>query len=168
MHSHPGTIQVHPQRTKTHSQNPFQISIPRAAEPVLDTYYWLAAVVATSCVLGQPITGYIVRSSATAEPTDASVACFSEKSLSKSGLHSRLVSQLKIIGAYNGESLHSFRRGMAQHTVIECGQPKEQTMDQMILQTKRILDTVYLPVHRQQTGIKRLRCASGQARPATL
>lgn len=168
VHSHPGIIQVHPERTKTHLQNPFLISIPLAAEPVLDTYYWLTAVMATACLIEQPITEQLIRSTGTSgNPRQRSSPCFSEQALSRPGLHSRLVSQLKAIDAYNGESLHSFRRGMAQY-LTACGQPAEQTMAQMLLQTKRVLDTVYLPMHRQHNGIKRLRCVPDQATPSML
>ena len=166
--THPGVIQVHPQRTKTLAQNPYQISIPPAEEPVLDTFYWLTAVLSTALLLGQPIQGYLVR-------TTARGPCrgppgnphFSDQPLSSSGLHDRLVRQLKSLSIYHGESLHSFRRGMAQYHIGQ-GQPAEEVMAQMLLETRRILETVYLPVHRQQTGIKRVRCIAGQARPAML
>ena len=41
---HPGTIYVHPERTKTHAQNPYMISIDPAHNPVLDTGHWIVAV----------------------------------------------------------------------------------------------------------------------------
>ena len=92
---------------------------------------------------------------------------FSEQPLSRSGLYARLTSQLKAIGAYSGESLHSFRRGLAQFQRSQ-GQSSEQIMAQLLIQTKRILETVYLPMHRQHTGIKRLRCVPGHATPSRL
>lgn len=156
---HPGVIQVHPLRTKTQSQNPYAISIPPAEEPILDTFYWLKALLATAILVGQPASGYLVRRTAR-----AGAQHFSEQPLSRSGIYERLKSQLKAIDAYHGESMHSFRRGMAQFKTA-AGQSADQVMAQMLLRSKRILDTVYLPLHNQQTGIKRVRCSSGQARP---
>lgn len=166
--SHPGIIQVHPEQTKTHSQNPYSISIPPATEPVMDTFYWLAATVVTAHALGQPITSYVIRSSASSITNhQQSSMRFADQPLSRSGLYSRLVSQLQHINAYDGESLHSFRRGMAQFKAAS-GQSPDEIMAQMLLQTKHILEAVYLPAHRHQSGVKRLRSAAGQARLAML
>ena len=51
---------------------------------------------------------------------------------------------LKAVGAYAGESLHSFRRGMAQHLAAQ-GQANTTIMQTMMLQTQQILENKYLP-----------------------
>ena len=164
---HPGMIQVQPERTKTQLQNPFQISIPLAEEPVINTYFWLLSLSATAPLAGQPITNQLVRSSKPLPHALMHGPQFSDQALSRSGLYDRLVARLKEIRAYNGESLHSFRRGMAQYRTA-AGQSPEQVMDQMLLKTRRILDTVYLPCSRHLSGIKRMRQEPARATPSTL
>ena len=173
MQPHPGLIQVHPERTKTQLQNPYRISIPPAEEPVLDTYFWLLTLAATSQMAGQPITSQLVRSSrfkrsgSTPLPAHMQGPQFSNDALSRTGLYDRLVTHLKDLSIYNGEPLHSFRRGMAQYRTA-AGQSPEQVMTQMLLKTKRILDTVYLPCSRHLSGVKRARSGPGQATPSRL
>ena len=170
---HPALIQVQPQRTKTQLQNPFRISIPPAEEPILDVYFWLVGLTATAHLAGQPITAQLVRTSQPLQGAAASSQAhmlgpqFSERELSRAGLHARLITRLQAAGVYNGESLHSFRRGMAQYKVA-TGQTHEQVMSQMLLKTKRILETVYLPCSRHLSGVKRLRSTPGLARPSKL
>lgn len=163
-----GLLQVHPQRTKTNRQNPYAISIGAASEPVMDLYMWVTAVIATSAAIEQPIYSSMVRSSSPAAGQAGTRQCrFSEKPLSRGALYGRLVSLLTACRCYHGESLHSFRRGLAQFQRAQ-GHSTEQIMAQLLLQTRRILETVYLPLSRQQTGIRRARNAAALARPSRL
>ena len=169
---HPGMIHVHPQRTKTHVKNPYAISIPPAQEPVMDTYNWLTAVIATAELHGQPVTSYLIRVSDRLLPAPhetgtahASGPQFLERPLGRSGVRDKLVSQLRSLGIYAGESLLSFRRGMAQFKAA-AGQSYKSIKAQLLLQAKHILETVYLPADRHQSGVTRLHSTAGQATPS--
>ena len=126
---HPGPIQVHPLRTKTNAQNPHSISIQPSGYIVLDVWFWLNAIYIYAYMVDQPLQTYMVRAS---KPTSAlssartmpssSVYYFAEQPLSRGGLHGRSKHHLMTINAYEGESSHSFRRGMAQHNAA-AGEP---------------------------------------------
>ena len=163
---HPGTIHVQPLRTKTHAHNTCMIIIPAADNPVLDTWYWMAAAYAMAALNNQPMHHYMVRSStrkAAKQVQDShqhmGTAHYEDQPLSRSGLYERLKLHLRSIDAYAKESMHSFRRGMAQHRAAQ-GHTHEAIMDNMLLQTRSILQTVYLPPGRKESGVKRLRSSA--------
>ena len=96
----------------------------------------------------------------TAALSSHSVYYFAEQPLSRAGLHGRLKCHLTSIAAYDGESSHSFRRGMAQHQAA-AGKPHAEIMRQMLLQTDRIFQGKYLASGRHHHGVKRARCTAG-------
>ena len=69
---HPGTIEVHPLKTKTHAVNPYSISLPRAPSYLLDVWFWLLAVYLHSALAGRPIQQYLVR---TTQPIKPAAGC---------------------------------------------------------------------------------------------
>ena len=149
---HPGPIEAHPLRTKTNAQNPHSIPIQCSEHVVLDVWFWLMAVYIYAAMTHQPLQTHMVRASkpvSAAPPAVAaalppsSVYCFAEQPLSRGGLHGRLKHHLSSIAAYEGESLHSFRRGMAQHQAA-AGQAHADIMRQMLLQTQQIFEATHI------------------------
>ena len=166
---HPGLIEAHPLRTKTNAQNPHSIPIQRSEHVVLDVWFWLMAVHVYAAMTHQPLQTHMVRASKpvpAAPPAVAaallpsSVYCFAEQPLSHGGLHGRLKHHLTSIAAYEGESLHSFRRGMAQHQAA-ASQAHADIMRQMLLQTQQVFEAKYLASGRHNHGVKRARCTAG-------
>ena len=175
---HPGIIEVQPRRTMTHSANPHSISIQPAAVLLLDVWIWLLAVYTHSALAKQSIIQYLVRPSqaAACPPCPAAHSYrgnkrrgyqFSEQPLTRQGLHSRLKLHLGSIGAYEGESMHSFRRAMAQRSTA-AGEDPRITMQRMLLQTDRMFHGTYAPAGRHESGVKRVRSSTVQARASAV
>ena len=76
-------------------------------------------------------------------------------------MHDRLKKYLKQISAYQGESMHSFRRGSSQYK-LASGQPKSAIKQDMLIKGSDVLE-LYLAAGRHDSGVKRLRTAAGQA-----
>ena len=139
---HPGIMEVQPLRTKTHAANTSSISIQPASELLLDVWFWLLAVYTLSAVAGQPILQLLVRPSmAASSPSSAPQNAtgkrsrgfqFLEQPLSTSGLYNRLRRHLSSIGAFTGESMHSFRKAMAERSSAG-GESPQITMQRMLL-----------------------------------
>ena len=157
---HPVTIEVHPLKTKTYAMNPYSISLPRAPNHLLDVWFWLLAVYLSSAPIGRPIQQYLIR---TTQPSQPAL----EQPFSRSGLHDRLRKHLKQLGSYGGESMHSFRRGMAQHCAAQ-GQDLSLIKQTMLLKTDAILKGRHLASGRHVTGVKRLRHGVGEDTAAKL
>ena len=148
------------------------IIVSPAQQTVLDVWFWLATDYTMAAVMQQPISECMVRASGSPavpphdlQPRINAGPRFHEQPLSRGGLSSRLKCHLVDIKAYEGESLHSFRRGMAQHSA-QHGQNRATIMGRMLIKTADILDKVYLPVHRHDSGANRLRSVSGQGGPS--
>ena len=108
-----------------------------------------------AAVNSQPIQQFMIRKSQSGKSV-------SEQPLSRSGLYNRLVKHLSDLGCYEGESMHSFRRGMAQHHAA-AGHPPASIKQKMLLRTHKISTGTNLPAGRHDSGVKRLRSAAGQA-----
>lgn len=173
---HPGALEVQPRKTKTASQNQRRICVRPAANSILDTWFWLTSNYVMAAIAKQPLHSWLVRT--TQEPEAAKQLRFKthypahergpqfyEAALSKSGIDSRLKSHLRSIGAFNGESMHSFRRGMAQHSAA-ASESDQQIMERMLLDTPAVLKNYYLPIGRHDNGMKRMRTSASHATPA--
>ena len=163
---HPGTIEVHPLRTKTSAQNTGRVHVEPSDTPVLDLWFWPVAAYTSAFLARQPITQYLVRAteSSAGSPAimpDSRGLQFADRQLSRSGLHDRLKKHLTHISAYEGESMHSFRRGSSQFKLI-TGQSKAAIKQGMLIKSSDILE-LYLAAGRNNSGIKRLCTAAGQA-----
>ena len=158
---HPGQIEVHPLRTKTNAENTGRVRVEPAALPILDLWFWLLALLANAISIRQPISQYMVRASKPAVTQGSPSPVFAEQQLCRSGLHNRLKKHLKQISAYQGESMHSFRRGSSQYK-LASGQPKSAIKQDMLIKGSDVLE-LYLAAGRDDSGVKRLRTAAGQA-----
>ena len=155
----PSKIEVQPARTKTHQSNPFRIAISRHSNPLLDSMHWLKASHILAAQADAPIQDYLVR------PALKCCKGFKDQPLTPQSLAARLKVHLSQIGQYEGESRHSFRRGMAQHRTDQ-GESQSSVQKIMLLKSAAIMKNRYLPKGRHNSGVKRVRSFAGQATPA--
>ena len=77
----------------------------------------------------------------------------------RGALHARLRTQLQALGLDEGESMHSFRRGVAMQ-LRDHGTTVPDITRALLIQTEKVVISRYLPAGRHDTGIKRRRRGS--------
>lgn len=65
-----------------------------------------------------------------------------------------MTSLLQHLGVYEPESMHSFRRGMAQQ-MAASGISHWDILQRMLIKTPDVLTRCYLPSGRHQSGVQR-------------
>ena len=95
---------------------------------------WLQLAVTTYEEAQQPITNYIVR------PPQKGTQTFAEKGMTSSAIWGQFTAHLKAMEMYNGESVHSTRRGK----MIESSTVHQDTIEQVqaaaMIRTKQIAE----------------------------
>ena len=91
-------------------------------------------------------------------------AGYEQHSMSRGGLHARLRTQLRALGLDEGESMHSFRRGVAMQLRAQ-GANVPTISRALLIQTEKVVTSCYLPAGRHDTGVKRQRRGSSLVRP---
>lgn len=138
-----------PRRLKTSiTANAAGITITHSATEgkLLDALCWLSILMQSSTAAGSPITEALVR------PLNRQGTAYQEKFLEGPSLQSRLTSLLQRLGIFEQESLHSFRRGMAQQLAGQ-GSSHADIMQRMLIQDTRNSDQVLpAPWAPQQWG----------------
>ena len=143
-------VEVVPQPMKTSiSVNSASIQLTVQSNQLLDPFRWLQWHRDCSHAAGSPIGNLLVR------PVNKQGTAFLEKPLENSSLLCRLVSLLKQLQFYEGKSLHSFRRGMAQQLQAQ-GSTEPATLKQLPIKTPAILQSRYLASGRYHSGVKRV------------
>ena len=147
----PGSkVDLVPQRLKTSiSANSASIQLTVQSNQLLDPLRWLQWHLQCSHEAGSPISNLLVR------PLNKQGSAFLEKPLGNASLLCRLKSLLKQLQIYEGESLHSFRRGMAQQLHAQ-GTTEPEILKQLLISTQAVLQTRYLASGRYHTGVKRV------------
>ena len=84
-----------------------------------------------------------------------------EKPLQNTSLLSRLMTQLQQLHLYEGESLHSIRRGMVQQLKTH-GKSEAESLQQLLIKTQAILQSRYLASGRYHSCVKRLHSCSSR------
>ena len=115
---------------------------------LLDPLRWVNIHMYYSAAAGSPVTHALIR------PLERHGKAFAERSIRTNSLQSRLVSLLTRLGCYDGESMHSFRRGRAQHWAAE-GVEHSAIMQRMLITTPRVITQHYLPAGRYHSGVER-------------
>ena len=137
----PGSVvHVVPNRVKSSiraNQASIQLTVSDIHNANLDPLRWRNLHMLASAAAGSPITNMLVR------PVNPRGNGYMEKFLENSSLHSRLVGLLKSLQLYDNESMHSFRRGMAQHLHAE-GISRTDIMQRMLFKTPAVLHDLYL------------------------
>ena len=146
-------VELVPQRLKT-SISANAASVQLFVQPVMltDPLQWLHILLHCSQEAGTPISNILLR------PETRDKAGFQEKFLQNPSLHGRLTKLLKQLQLYEGESLHSFRRGVAQQ-MQAAGVPSADILQQLLIKTPKVLHSCYLPAGRHDSGVKRVRHA---------
>ena len=172
---HPGMIEVQPLRTETQAQNSLSIAVQPAEQLTWDLWLWVLVAHSQAAEAGQPMQSYMVRHT---KPVPANLRAdskprktdlqFTDQPLSRNGLHQRLKQHLQSISASGGESMHSFKRGVAQQEE-SLGHEDIAIMDKLLMQTRSVLKGNYLASGRHESGVTRIRSSAAQAtssRPA--
>lgn len=89
---------------------------------------------------------------------------YHERSMTRGGVHARMRSLLQSMGMDDGESMHSFRRGMAMQQ-RQQGASLGAIATRMLIQTEKIVHSTYLPAGRHDSGITRIRQHGHPLRP---
>ena len=149
------TLMITPRRLKTsvgaNTQSVF-VTMEAAASHVLCPVYWLHLCISTAAACGSPIgaTDHPVR---TLEKGNQSVTA---DQASTGCLGKRLVTHPRATHGYDGESMHSFRRGRAIHDTA-AGVSDADIMGKLLLKTTAVLKQKYQPPGRHNSGVKRIR-----------
>ena len=149
-------VELVPQRLKTSiSANSASIQLIVQADQLLDPLFWLHWHIQSSYAAGSPISNLLVR------PLNRQGTAYLEKPLQNASLLSRLTSLLQQLQLYEGESLHSFRRGMAQQLKAH-GKSEAEILQQLLIKTPAVLQSRYLASGRYHSGVKRLHSSSSR------
>ena len=144
-------VLVVPQRLKTIAgANHTSIPIILPEDSIMDPITWLHQCLVAAALCGQPISRYIVRSSIGHGKT------FNNAAITTSSMHNRLEKWLAQLGLDEGESMHSFRRGRAQHLKAQ-GLSAHAAGNRLLIKTTRVVKERYLPPGRYDSGSKRIR-----------
>ena len=149
------TLKITPQRLKTcvaANNEPVFITMQPATCQAQYPVYWLHQRLSTAAICGSSITatGYIVRKLATSHQTISPIPA------TTSCLAKRLTGHLKAIHSYEGESMHSFRRGRAIADTA-ASVPDAAMQSKLLLKGSAMLKRNYQPTGRHASGVKRLR-----------
>ena len=148
----PGTVvELVPQRLKTSiSANALGVQLAVQECQLMCPVRWLSLHIQCSNAAGSPISNLLVR------PLNRQGSAFLEKHLENASLLCRLIALLKQLQMYAGESLHSFRRGVAQQ-LKASGSQESEILQQLLIQTPAVLNKCYLSSGRYYSGVKRVR-----------
>ena len=140
-----------PGRLKTSiSANTSGVALSAPDGLLFNVLMWLRSLLLHSSACGSPVVDLLVR------PLNRAGTSFQEEHLASSSLHDRLVSLLLRLGLYEGESLHSFRRGCATQ-MSAAGSSSQQIAQQLLISTPAIVQRCYAAPGRHASGVKRVR-----------
>ena len=143
-------IHVVPQRLKSVTVlNHASVPVIYTGHAIMDPIVWLRRCLQTADAAKHPISDVIVRG--TSGPNS-----FNSTAMTTPGMLYRLRSWLTLMGGNEGESMHSFRRGTAQH-LRECGMSVDQIREHLLIKTTHVIIGQYLPPGRHESGTKRRR-----------
>lgn len=163
----PGTvIQVTPKRLKTCvgiNKEPMFITALPADQAIVCPVQWLLLCMQTASACGH-----------TTEP-DAFIArtlakggrSITSEAMSTDALGQRLKVHLSHLGLYEGESMHSFRRGRSIADQA-AGLPSSEIMDKLLIRSKAVYKRSYQSAGLHQSGVRRLRSALQPTSTASL
>ena len=150
---HGDRIIVTPQRLKSvMGANHSGVPIIFSGHPIMDPIIWLHRVLEACAAAKQPVSDYIVRTS------DGHFKSFNPTPMTTAGMLYRLRCWLRELKADEGESMHSFRRGVAQF-MREHGCSVEQIRERLLIKTQHVIANQYLPPGRFDSGTTRARVA---------
>ena len=135
--------------------NSCAIQLKVDSNSILDPLRWLHVCMHMAYAVGHPVESFIVRTSSKNE------SGFTEEVISRAGLHDRMVQLMGRLGIYEGESMHSWRRGMAIEMQAN-GSSNNAIMQQMLISTESVLERCYLPPGLHDTSIKQVRSIAEQ------
>ncbi|KAK9865173.1 hypothetical protein WJX84_012404 [Apatococcus fuscideae] len=152
----PGSIlMITPRRLKTsvgaNTQSVF-VTMEVATSHVLCPVYWLHICISTAAACGSPI-GAADHPVRKLEKGNQSV---SADQATTGLLGKRLITHLQAAHCYEGESMHSFRRGRAIADTA-AGLSDADIMVKLLLKTPAVLKQKYQPPGRHNSGVKRIR-----------
>ena len=148
----PAFLKTSPQR------NSQGVQLTVQSDPFMDPLRWLQLAIQTAHACGEAITGPIVR------PLRPDHRGYKQCSMTTRCMHRRLSKLLDAMGMNEGESMHSFRRGMAQH-MNRQGLSTPAICGRMLICTEKVVSQCYLPAGRYDTGVTRCRSAVGVSGP---
>ena len=127
-----------------------QLTVQSLQNSLLDPLQWLHIHLQLSSAAGSPISNILIR------PTKRRGNGYEEKFLANGSLLERLKALLKRLQLDDGETLHSFRRGVAQQLKAQ-GTHDAAILQQLLITTPAVLQKRYLPSGRHHSGVKRVR-----------
>lgn len=140
----PSFLKQSPQR------NSCSIQLTVQPEGSKDPLVWLHVCMQTAAASGNPISGPIVR------PLNRERNAYLPSSLTTKALQHRMTTLLQSMNLYEGESMHSFRRGVAQQ-MARAGQSTANICARLLNKTPAIVEQHYLPAGRHHSGVQRVR-----------
>lgn len=135
-------LHLHPDATKSRKGGYCTVTI---SGDLMCFTTWLQLAVSAYDAAQQPITNHLVR------PLQRGTQSFAEKGMTSSAIWARFTAHLKTMGMYNGESVHSTRRGK----IIECALVQQASIEQIqataMIKTKLVAER-YIDISRPTRG----------------
>ena len=131
-------LHIHPDVTKNRKGGHSTVTI---SSDIMCFTTWLQLLVTSSEEARQPITNYIVR------PLHKGTHTFAEKGMTSSAIWARFTSHLKAMDMYNGESVHSTRRGKMIESTFAHQASLEEVQAAAMIRTKQVAEK-YIDISR--------------------
>ena len=131
-------LHLHPDTTKNRKGGYCMVTISGG---IMCFTTWLQLAVSAYEEANQPITNHIVR------PLHKGTHIFAEKGMTSSAIWGRFTAHLKAMDVYNGESVHSTRRGKMIESTIVHQASIEDVQTAAMIRTKQVAEK-YIDISR--------------------